>query len=105
MTFEPTIKVGDLLTVVAILLGGLGFLWTMRGELNMLAQKLQLQSEDLRMQSTKLEKLAEVITLQAVQSERLNQMDRRIEDLRHGRGFVQRDVDGLWSGAGKAREG
>jgi hypothetical protein len=43
--------------------------------------------------------------LQAVQSERLNQMDRRIEDLRHGRGFVQRDIDGLWAGAGKAREG
>lgn len=54
-----------------------------------------------------LKSLAVVITTQAVQSNRLDNMevhiaslDRRVEDLRRGNGFVQghRGVDGEYSG-------
>lgn len=96
MTFEPVIKVGDLLTLVLLTIGGLGFLWAMRGELRMLAR-------DVRLQGEKIDKLEKVVTLQAVQDQRINDLDRRIEELRHGRGFIQRDVDGLWGVAGKVK--
>jgi len=96
MLFEPTVRVGDVLTLLALVVGGFGFLWAMRSDLRML-------SKDVRLHSEKIEKLEAIVTKQAVQDQRLNDLDRRIEELRHGRGFVQRDIDGLWGVAGKAK--
>ncbi len=97
MPFDTTIRLADILTLLAFLIGGLSFAWSMRGDLRMLAKEVQRQG-------TKIEKLEAVITTQAVQDQRLIDLERRIEDLRHGRGFVQRDIDGLWGIAGKVRD-
>lgn len=96
-TIEYTIKVGDILTLVGFIVGGLGFVYSMRGDLKMLARDVQAQGK-------KIEKLESVITAQAVQTQRLDDLDRRIEDLRHGRGYVQRDIDGLYGHYGRAKE-
>jgi hypothetical protein len=81
MTLEPTIRVGDFITLAAVLIGGLGFVWSMRGDLKMLAR-------DVRAQGKEIEKLSIVITAQAVQTQRIDDLDRRLEELRHWRGFV-----------------
>jgi len=94
---DTTIRLADILTLLAFLGGGLSFAWSMRSEIRMLSRDVQRQGE-------KIEKLQEVITEQAVQDRRLFDLERRIEDLRHGRGFVQRDIDGLWGIAGKVKE-
>jgi hypothetical protein len=97
MPFDSTVRLGDIITLLAFLVGGFGFVWTMRGEIRMLAKDVQRQGD-------KIEKLEAVITHQAVQDQRLIDLERRIEDLRHGRGFVQRDIDGLWGVAGKVKD-
>lgn len=81
MTIEPTVKVGDILTLIGFLVVGLGIIWAMRGELKML-------SRDVQAQGAKIDKLEEIITLQAVQNERINMLDRRLDDMAHGRGFI-----------------
>lgn len=97
MPFDSTIRLGDILTLLAFLVSGLGFVWAMRGELRMMAKDVQRQGD-------RIEKLEAVITLQAVQDQRIINLEARIEELRHGRGFVQRDIDGLWGVAGKAKD-
>lgn len=92
MTIEPTIRMGDIITLIAILIGGLGFVWSMRGDLKMLAR-------DVRSQGREIEKLSAIITAQAVQTQRIDDLDRRLEELRHGRGFVE--IDGLYDRRGK----
>ena len=94
MTFDPTVRFGDILPLLIFLLGGLWFIRGLRGDLEMLAR-------DIVAQGKKLEKLETVITAQAVQTERLDNMDNRIEELRHGRGFVEVDVNGLYMRHGK----
>ena len=94
MTIDPSIRIGDMLVLLFFLIGGLGFAWSMRGDLKMLARDMQLQSK-------KIEKLETVITAQAVQTQRIDDLDRRIEELRHGRGFIERDIDGLYTRHGK----
>jgi hypothetical protein len=64
----------------------------MRGDLRMLGR-------DVKIQGQKIDKLETIITMQAVQDQRIADLERRIEELRHGRGFIQRDVNGLY-GAG-----
>ena len=81
MTFEPVIKVSDLLTLVIVTIGGLAFLWAMRGEIKMLAKDVQLQGE-------KIQKLEAVIVQQAVATQRMDDLSRQIDELRHGKGFI-----------------
>lgn len=95
MTFEPVIKLGDVLTFLVIAASVIGFIWALRGDIRML-------SRDVRVQGRKIDELGIIVTKQAVQDQRLNDLDRRIEELRHGRGFVQRDLDGMWGNTGKA---
>ncbi len=97
MPFDTTIRLADILTLLAFLGGGLSFAWSMRGD-------LRRRTGQVRTAQKKIEKLEAVITTQAVQDQRLIDLERRIEDLRHGRGFVQRDIDGLWGIAGKVRD-
>jgi len=56
-------------------------------------------TRDMQQQSKKLDKLETVITAQAVQTQRMDELSRRIDDLQHGRGFVE--VDGLYGRSGK----
>jgi len=90
MTLDPSIRTGDILTLIFFLLGGLGFAWSLRGDLKMLAR-------DMEMQSKKIEKLEVIITAQAVQTQRMDELSRRIDELQHGRGFIADDVDGIYS--------
>ena len=81
MTIEPVVKIGDLFTLIGFLVIGLGIIWTMKGELKML-------SRDVQSQGLKIDKLEQIVTTQAVQNERMNMFDRRLDDMAHGRGFV-----------------
>jgi len=94
ITVDPSVRIGDILTLLFFFIGGLGFAWSMRGDLRMLARDMELQSK-------KIEKLETVITAQAVQTQRLDDLSRRIEELRHWRGFIDPDVDGLYDRHGK----
>jgi cupin superfamily acireductone dioxygenase involved in methionine salvage len=94
--FDSTVRVTDLVMVGVFLFGGLTFLWTMRSELRMMAR-------DVRLHSIKLDKLEAVITALAVQTQRMNDLDRRIEELRHGRGYITADVDGMYTRTGKVQ--
>ncbi len=83
------------MTLAAFLIGGLGFAWSMRGDLKMLAR-------DVKNHGAKIDKLESILTAQAVQDQRITDLDRRIEELRHGRGFIQRDINGFYGTEGKA---
>lgn len=60
-------------------------------------------ARDVREHSKKLDKLETVIVEQARSSQRVDDLDRRIEELRHGRGFIQRDTNGLYGLGGKVQ--
>jgi hypothetical protein len=82
MSIDPSIRVGDILTLALLTVGGLGFLWSMRGDLKLLAREVQAHG-------VKIDKLEVVITQLAVQDQRMTDLDRRIEELRHWRGFIK----------------
>jgi hypothetical protein len=94
MNLDPSIRVGDLLTAGFFVVGGLGFLWSMRGDMKLL-------SRDLQAQGKKLEKLETVITAQALQHQRIDYIERRVDDMQHGRGFIKSDVNGVYDRGGK----
>lgn len=96
LAFEPVIKFGDLLQIAVIIFGGGGFFALVRKE--------------LRDHGRKIEKLEMIVTIQARHDERLlaaehrqERTERRLDELAHGKGWVQSDIDGEYSRRGKVQ--
>ena len=65
------LRVGDVLTIIAFLGGGVGFVYTMRGRIDGLSsQVISMQAE--------LRKLVEIMVIQGRHAERMAAMDERI---------------------------
>lgn len=92
MTFDATINLGHVLTFIGFAIGGLGVIWALKSDVRLLASELESMTKRLGGLETKWEKVADALRDIAVQEVRLNHIDRRIDDLQHGRGFV---LDGL----------
>lgn len=83
-----SLKASDYIQIVVFVIGGFGFVWTMKAEIKMLARDIVLQGQRIDNQSTKIEQLTVLLRDQAVMNERMNNFDRQMDDIRHGRGFV-----------------
>lgn len=92
MTFDATINLGHVLTFFGFAIGGLGVVWALKSDVRLLAKELETMTGRLGGLEKKWEKVADALTALAVQEARLNSIDRRIDDLQHGMGFI---LDGL----------
>ena len=81
MTFDGSINLGYVLTIIVIVVGGLGTIFTLRSDVKAMAQRMTgIESE--------MKKLTDILIMLAAQTQRMNDMDRRITELQHGEGLV-----------------
>lgn len=94
-TFDATIKLGDVMTVLGIVGGGFTFLFAMKGEIKLLTREIALQSKTLEVHSERIGKVEAVLVKQAQQDTRIQMVEKHVDELRHGEGFVRgsRGVD------------
>lgn len=83
MTLGMEINLGHLLTIVAFVMSGVGFVWTMKKELAIMTQRVTNVEENMK-------KLSDVLVVIARQDGRLNMMDQQLQDLRRARGWPYR---------------
>lgn len=88
LQFDATINLGHVLMAVGFLGGGYAFVLAMKSEIKMLAKDILLQNVKIDNQGVEITKLGQILINQAVSNERMNNLDKQIDDLRHGRGFV-----------------
>lgn len=88
---EWNVRIGDLLVVMS--LAGTCLLYAFRS--GRFAESIKTMQREIKELKDVAKSLALVITAQAVQTtrqdaqaERLNILDKRVEDLRHGNGFI-----------------
>lgn len=81
MNIDPTITVGNLIEIAAIIGGGLLALVTLRSTVNTL-------KNDMTDMKTEIKKVGEVLIQMAVTDTRLNNLEQDVRDLRHGEGFI-----------------
>jgi hypothetical protein len=74
MQFDGTINLGHILTLVGFAFGCLGVAMSLRTRLDSVENELK--------------KMSGVLIELGRQDERLNGIDRRLDDLAHGRGFI-----------------
>ena len=74
INFDWGISLGNFLTIGSFLVGGLGFVWTMKSQIDSLGSRTQAME-------TELKKLVEVLIHQGRQDERLNAFDARVSGI------------------------
>lgn len=84
MNINWSIDLGNLMAIASFLLTGIGFAYTIRESVKALLIRVGLLEHEIK-------KLSEILVALGRQDERLNAMDRRIDDLRRGKGFILED--------------
>lgn len=73
----------------AIALGFLGFFYALRNDINSLKHDISSIKENQRELAEAFRQLGSILTKVAVQDTRLNMLEKKIDELSHGQGFVK----------------
>jgi hypothetical protein len=92
VTFDATINLGHIITFFGFIVGGLLVVWALKYDVRYLSSRMEIVEGRFGSVEGKLERFGTAITALAVQEERMNNIEKRLTDLQHGRGFV---LDGL----------
>lgn len=95
-----SIRLGDIVSFFGFCLGGLSVIFMMKSDIRALALKLgflqdtvknetQAQNEKIDRQSKEIERFAELLTLMGRYEERFIGLQKQIDDIKHGRGFIR----------------
>lgn len=82
MTFDPTISLGAILQLAALLVSAAGFYFGLKGRADILETRFDFLHESQKSMQIEVEKIATVMTVLAVSDQRLKTIERRIDGLK-----------------------
>lgn len=85
---EWSVRLGDILTIAAFLGGGLAAYYQLKTDVNVLKHDFSSMKTSVDLLSTAMKGFSEIITKIAVQENRMDNIEKRLDELRHGEGFV-----------------
>ena len=92
--FDPTIKLGDVLTIASFLGVGISAFYNIRGRLDM--HNLRLTTME-----TSVKSVLETLGIVATQKVEIDHIKDDVRELRHGKGFVTEALNGEYTSRGK----
>ncbi|KQZ00918.1 hypothetical protein ASD45_08630 [Pseudolabrys sp. Root1462] len=87
MIVDATITVGNIIEISVIVVGGV----TVLASLKNTVFNMKTDITDMKIE---IRKVGEVLVKMAVTEQRISNVEQDVRDLRHGHGFVQRDING-----------
>lgn len=78
IVFDFTVNLGNILTIMAFLGGGIYFVIVMRNKVDVVSKDTADLKEETKMMGQELKKLTEVLIVQGRQDERITAMDQRM---------------------------
>jgi hypothetical protein len=89
--FEPTITMGLVVQTVLLGITFTIFLQGMKNQLSLIKSDIQYLQESQRSLAEAFSQLGKILTQVAVQDNRINMIDKRMDELSHGEGFVRKN--------------
>lgn len=86
---DYTISVSNIITVLCVTGSVMGLLYTMKGDIMIVKHDLHYLQESHKTLTEAFRQLGKVLTQVAVQAERINNVEKRVDDLAHGKGMVK----------------
>lgn len=108
VNFDWTISVGNILTATLVIGGWFYAFFQLKGDVRIIKHDMKTLDFRQGIVQSSLEQLTNILTKVAVQEERFNSFEHRMEvsekdirDLQHGKGFVAESLTGEYTKHGK----
>lgn len=85
---EYTISVGNIVTILSVIGSVMALIYNMKGDIGIVKHDIHYLQESHRSLTEAFNQLGKVLTQVAVQDQRLNMMEKRVDELAHGDGIV-----------------
>ena len=83
-----SISLGNILTIISVVGAATTFIWTMRGDINIVKNDIRYLQESQKALTEAFSQLGKILTSVAVQDTRLNMIEKKMDELAHGKGYV-----------------
>lgn len=85
---EYTISIGNILTIITILGSVIGLVYNMKNDVSLIKNDIFHLQKSQEAMTEAFAQLGRILTQVAVQDNRLNMMEKRLDELAHGKGIV-----------------
>lgn len=85
---ENTISWGNILTILAVVGSAITFIWTMKGDINIVKNDIRYLQDSQKALSEAFSQLGKILTAVAVQDTRISMIEKKVDELAHGKGYV-----------------
>ncbi len=86
---EYTISFGNILTIAAIIGSVMTFIWSMKSDIIVIENDILYLQKSLGTLTEAFAQLGKILTQVAVQDQRMNMVEKRVDEIAHGKGFIQ----------------
>lgn len=83
-----SVSLGNILTILSVVGSVMALLYSMKGDISIVKHDIHYLQESHRALSEAFSQLGKVLTQVAVQDNRLNMIEKKIDELAHGKGMV-----------------
>ena len=98
MILDATITIGNIIEIGTIAVGGIIAIVQVKGSVSSLKKEISLELDfmksDFTEMKSEIKRFSDVLIKMAVTDQRLLGVEQDVRELKHGRGFVQHDVNG-----------
>lgn len=91
MILEYTITVGSLLQSVLLIAAATAAFYALKGDVNVLSHDVHNIQQNQKAMTEAFTQLGKVLTQVAVQDNRIHMIEKKVDELSHGMGFVKKD--------------
>lgn len=86
---EYSISVGNILTILTVIASVIGLVVNMRNDINIVKNDITHLEESHKTLTEAFNHMGKILTQVAVQDTRLNMIEKKIDELAHGKGIIR----------------
>jgi len=87
---EYSISLGNILTILAVVGSVMTFIWTMKTDIIVIKSDISYLQKSQTVLTEAFSQFGKVLTTIAVQDSRITMSEKKIDELSHGKGFVEK---------------
>lgn len=87
---EPTVSLGNILTIITVVGAVMTFIWNMKGDINIVKNDVRYLQDSQKALTEAFSQLGKILTAVAVQDTRINMIEKKMDELAHGHGYIEK---------------
>lgn len=88
MIVDYTVSVGNILTILSVIGSVIALVYNTKNDISILKRDIDYLQDSHKALTEAFNQLGKVLTQVAVQDQRINMLEKRVDEIAHGKGFV-----------------